>query len=98
MNLPTSLTILRIFFVPIVVVLLLSKGGNWDLWAVAVFLLAAFTDWLDGYLARKRGQISTLGILLDPIADKLLTSAAFISLTSINLVPAWMVALIVGRE
>lgn len=98
MNLPISLTILRIFFVPIVVVLLLTKGGNMDLWAVGVFLLAAVTDLLDGYLARKHGQITTLGILLDPIADKLLTSAAFISLTSINLVPAWMVAVIVGRE
>jgi len=98
MNLPISLTLLRIFFVPIVVVLLLTKGGNFDLWAVAVFLLAAVTDLLDGYLARKRGQITTLGILLDPVADKLLTSAAFISLTSLHLVPAWMVVIIVGRE
>jgi len=98
MNLPISLTLLRIFFVPIVVVLLLTKGGNMDLWAVGVFLLAAVTDLLDGYLARKRGQITTLGILLDPIADKLLTSAAFISLTERGLVPAWMVVIIVGRE
>jgi len=98
MNLPISLTILRIFFVPIVVVLLLTKGGNMDLWAVGVFLLAAITDLLDGYLARKRGQITTLGILLDPIADKLLTSAAFISLVELHLVPAWMVVIIVGRE
>jgi CDP-diacylglycerol--glycerol-3-phosphate 3-phosphatidyltransferase len=98
MNLPISLTLLRIFFVPIVVVLLLTKGGNMDLWAVGVFLLAAITDLLDGYLARKRGQITTLGILLDPVADKLLTSAAFISLTELHLVPAWMVVIIVGRE
>jgi CDP-diacylglycerol--glycerol-3-phosphate 3-phosphatidyltransferase len=98
MNLPISLTLLRIFFVPIVVVLLLTKGGNMDLWAVAVFLLAAVTDLLDGYLARKRSQITTLGILLDPIADKLLTSAAFISLVELHLVPAWMVVIIVGRE
>jgi CDP-diacylglycerol--glycerol-3-phosphate 3-phosphatidyltransferase len=98
MNLPISLTLLRIFFVPIVVVLLLTRGGNMDLWAVAVFLLAAVTDLLDGYLARKRGQITTLGILLDPIADKLLTSAAFISLVYLQLVPAWMVVIIVGRE
>jgi CDP-diacylglycerol--glycerol-3-phosphate 3-phosphatidyltransferase len=69
-----------------------------DLWAVAVFLLAAVTDLLDGYLARKRSQITTLGILLDPIADKLLTSAAFISLVELHLVPAWMVVIIVGRE
>ena len=98
MNLPISLTLLRIFFVPIVVVLLLTKGGNMDLWAVGVFLAAAVTDLLDGYLARTRGQITTLGILLDPIADKLLTSAAFISLTELHLVPAWMVVIIVGRE
>ncbi len=98
MNLPISLTLLRIFFVPIVVVLLLTKGENMDLWAVGVFLLAAATDLLDGYLARKRGQITTLGILLDPIADKLLTSAAFISLVELHFVPAWMVVIIVGRE
>jgi CDP-diacylglycerol--glycerol-3-phosphate 3-phosphatidyltransferase len=98
MNLPISLTLLRIFFVPLLVVLLLTKGENMDLWAVGVFLLAAVTDLLDGYLARKRSQITTLGILLDPIADKLLTSAAFISLVELNLVPAWMVVIIVGRE
>jgi len=98
MNLPISLTLLRIFFVPLVVVLLLTKGETMDLWAVAVFLLAAVTDLLDGYLARKRGQITTLGILLDPIADKLLVSAAFISLVEMGLVPAWMVVIIVGRE
>ena len=98
MNLPISLTILRIFFVPLLVVLLFTKGENMDLWAVGVFLLAAATDLLDGYLARKRSQVTTLGILLDPIADKLLTSAAFISLVELQLVPAWMVVIIVGRE
>lgn len=98
MNLPISLTLLRIFFVPLLVVLLLTKGENLDLWAVAVFLLAAATDLLDGYLARRRRQITTLGILLDPIADKLLTSAAFISLVELRLAPAWMVVIIVGRE
>src|SRR5437870_253180 len=80
MNLPLSLTLLRIFFVPLVVVLLLTKGHNMDGWAVGVFLAAAATDLLDGHLARRRGQITKLGILLDPVADKLLTSAAFISL------------------
>ncbi len=98
MNLPISLTLLRIFFVPLLVVLLLTKGENMDLWAVGVFLLAATTDLLDGYLARKRSQVTTLGILLDPIADKLLTSAAFISLVELHLIPAWMVVIIVGRE
>ena len=98
MNLPISLTLLRIFFVPLVVVLLLTKGQNMDLWAVGVFLAAAVTDLLDGYVARKRGQITTLGIMLDPIADKLLISAALISLVELNLIPAWMVVIIVGRE
>ncbi len=98
MNLPISLTVLRIFFVPLVVVLLLTKGDNMDLWAVGVFLLAAATDLLDGYLARKRGQVTALGILLDPLADKLLTASAFISLVELHMVPAWMVVIIIGRE
>jgi CDP-diacylglycerol---glycerol-3-phosphate 3-phosphatidyltransferase len=98
MNLPITLTLLRIFFVPLLVVLLLTKGENLDLWAVGVFLLAAMTDLLDGYFARRRRQITTIGILLDPIADKLLTSAAFISLVELGLAPAWMVVIIVGRE
>jgi len=98
MNFPITLTLLRIFFVPLLVVLLLTKGQSLDLWAVAVFLLAAVTDFLDGYLARRRSQITTLGILLDPIADKLLTCSAFISLVELGLVPAWMVVIIVGRE
>ena len=98
MYLPILLTLLRIFFVPLLVVLLLTKGENMDLWAVGVFLVAATTDLLDGYLARKRSQVTTLGILLDPIADKLLTSAAFISLVELQLIPAWMVVIIVGRE
>lgn len=98
MNLPISLTLLRIFFVPLLVVLLFTKGRHMDLWAVGVFLAAAATDLLDGYLARKRAQITTLGILLDPIADKLLISAALISLVELQLIPAWMVVIIVGRE
>jgi CDP-diacylglycerol--glycerol-3-phosphate 3-phosphatidyltransferase len=98
MNLPVALTLLRIFIVPLLVALLLTKGKNMDLWAVAVFLVAAGTDLLDGYLARKRSQVTTLGILLDPIADKLLISAAFISMVELRMVPAWMVVIIVGRE
>ena len=98
MNLPLSLTLLRIFFVPLVVVLLLTKGHDMDGWAVGVFLAAAATDLLDGHLARRRGQITTLGILLDPVADKLLTSAAFISLVERGYVPAWIAVIIVGRE
>jgi len=98
MSLPNSLTILRIFFVPILVALLLTARPHMELWAVGVFLTDANTDLLDGYLARKRAQISRLGTLLDPIADKLLTSAAFISLVEIQLIPAWVVVIIVGRE
>jgi CDP-diacylglycerol---glycerol-3-phosphate 3-phosphatidyltransferase len=98
MNLSISLTLLRIFFVPLLVVLLLTKGQNLDLWAVGVFLVAAATDLLDGYLARRRRQVTTLGALLDPMADKLLTCSAFISLVELGLIPAWMVVIIVGRE
>jgi CDP-diacylglycerol--glycerol-3-phosphate 3-phosphatidyltransferase len=66
--------------------------------AVAIFLVAAATDWLDGYLARRRGEVTTLGKLLDPVADKLLTVSAFIALVELRLAPAWMVVVIVGRE
>lgn len=98
MSLPNSLTVLRIFFVPLLVALLLTSEPNRDLWAVGVFLAAAATDLLDGYFARRRAQVSRLGTLLDPIADKLLTSAAFISLVELHLIPAWIVVIIVGRE
>ena len=107
MNLPNSLTTLRIFFVPLLVVVLLTREPNWDfwglpihfeVWGVLILLVAAATDAMDGYLARKRQEITTLGILLDPIADKLLISAAFISLVQMGLVPAWMVVIIIGRE
>ncbi len=98
LNLPNSLTLLRIFLVPILVVILLTRFEGKELWGVAVFLLAALTDFLDGYLARKRGQVTTLGKLLDPIADKLLVSAALISLVQNGLAPAEMVVIIIGRE
>ena len=107
MNLPNSLTVLRIFFVPLLIVVLLTRSPNVDLWGfpmrfefwgVLILLVAAATDWADGYLARRQAQITTLGILLDPIADKLLITAAFIALVSMQLVPAWMVVIIIGRE
>jgi CDP-diacylglycerol--glycerol-3-phosphate 3-phosphatidyltransferase len=69
-----------------------------ELIGAAIFALASITDWLDGYLARRRKQVTALGQMIDPIADKLLTSAAFISLIQMGLVPAWMVAVIIGRE
>ena len=105
MNLPNALTLGRIFLVPLLVVVLLTKfegrmilGMRKELVGAAIFGLASLTDWLDGYLARRRRQVTWLGQMLDPIADKLLTSAAFISLVQLNLAPAWMVALIIGRE
>lgn len=101
MNLPNSLTLLRIFLVPVLIaVLFTTRLPNHELIGLAVFLAAAVTDLLDGAIARRRRQITTLGILLDPIADKLLMAAAFISLVQIDpaLVPAWMVVVIVGRE
>jgi CDP-diacylglycerol--glycerol-3-phosphate 3-phosphatidyltransferase len=96
MNLPNSLTLIRIFLVPLLVAVLLTKYNV--LVAASIFLAASLTDLLDGYYARKRGQITTLGTLLDPVADKLLISSAFISLVQLQIVPAWMVVIIVGRE
>jgi CDP-diacylglycerol--glycerol-3-phosphate 3-phosphatidyltransferase len=99
MNLPNGITLARIFLVPfIVVVLLTTRIPHWDVWGVSLFLAAALTDLLDGHLARRRKQVTTLGRLLDPIADKLLISAALISLVQLQLAPAWMVVIIIGRE
>ncbi len=104
-NLPTWITIIRIFLTPVLVVILMTKttglehfGLSWQTIGVLVFLVASFTDYLDGWLARRRDQVTKLGILLDPIADKLLTSAAFISLVEIGAARAWMVWIIIGRE
>lgn len=103
-NLPNALTLSRIFVVPLLVVVLLTPfsedwfGVGRHVFGVALFLGAAFTDYLDGKIARSRKQVSTLGKLLDPIADKLLISAALISLVENRLVPAWAVVVIVGRE
>ncbi len=108
MNLPNALTILRIFFVPFLVAVLVEQDLRIE-WrgavlvtnaflALSIFLIAAVTDLLDGYLARRWKQITTVGTLLDPIADKLLISAALVSLVQIRRVPAWMVVLIIGRE
>jgi CDP-diacylglycerol--glycerol-3-phosphate 3-phosphatidyltransferase len=118
LNLPNTLTLFRIFLVPLLVVVLLTPPwavakaqetvglegfAEWlaawrEIVALVIFLVAAATDWLDGYLARSRNQITDLGKLLDPIADKLLTVSAFISLVELRLAPAWMVVIIVGRE
>ena len=98
MNLPNALTGLRILLVPLLVVVLLTRWRHGLFLGAGIFGLAVLTDYLDGYLARRRNQVTRLGILLDPIADKLLTASAFISLVELNVVPAWMVLIIVGRE
>ncbi|MGQ9916366.1 MAG: CDP-diacylglycerol--glycerol-3-phosphate 3-phosphatidyltransferase [Bryobacteraceae bacterium] len=107
MNLPNALTLLRIFFVPLLVAVLVQEKAVYEIagWqfsnqmaALVIFLAAAGTDLLDGYLARRWNQITTVGMLLDPVADKLLISAALISLVQIHLVASWMAVLIIGRE
>jgi CDP-diacylglycerol--glycerol-3-phosphate 3-phosphatidyltransferase len=101
-NLPNALTVLRIFLVPVLVVVLLTRARTpAGLYlGTAIFGIAVLTDYLDGYFARRRNQVTKLGILLDPIADKLLTAAAFLSLIEMDAVPvpAWMVMIILGRE
>lgn len=104
-NLPNSITLIRIFSIPLLMWILLSAHfssvhGEKELLASAVFIIAAMTDGIDGYLARKRQQITTIGILLDPIADKLLIAAAFVTLVQLNpsLVPAWIAVVVIGRE
>lgn len=97
-NLPNALTILRIFLVPLLVVVLFTRTQFGVFVGAAIFGVAVATDYLDGYLARRRNQVTRFGILLDPIADKLLMAAAFLSLVEMDLVPAWMVMIILGRE
>lgn len=98
MNLANKLTLARIFLVPVFMIILVSKVpyGKWI--AFAVFLLAASTDGLDGYIARSRKQITRLGKFLDPLADKLLISAALVSLVELREIPAWVAIIIIGRE
>lgn len=105
MNLPNSLTVGRIFLVPLLLVVLLTKPEGWRLFDVSkeamgavIFGVASLTDWLDGYVARRRKQVTGLGQWMDPLADKLLVTAALLSLLKMNLAPAWMVAVILGRE
>jgi len=105
MNLPNSLTVTRMFLVPLLVVVLLTEfegrmvlGVRREIVGAAIFAVASLTDWLDGYLARRRKQVTALGQVMDPLADKLLISAALISLIQMGLAPAWMVAVIIGRE
>jgi CDP-diacylglycerol---glycerol-3-phosphate 3-phosphatidyltransferase len=98
LNLPNSLTVSRIFLTPLLVVILLTRMEGKEIYGAVIFVVAALTDFLDGYFARKRNQVTAIGKLLDPIADKLLVTSAFISLVELKLAPAWMVVIIVGRE
>jgi len=97
-NLPNALTVLRIFLVPLLVVVLLTRFEGHVYFGAAIFGLAVLTDYLDGFFARRRNEVTRLGILLDPLADKLLTAAAFLSLVEMGLVPAWVVMIILARE
>ena len=105
MNLPNYITVTRIFSVPVLIWILStsrfsSSHGEKELLASALFMAASLTDAMDGFLARRRGQITTMGMLLDPLADKLLVAAAFVTLVQFNptVVPAWMAVVIIGRE
>ena len=95
---PNTLTLFRIAAVPIIVILMLFPNRICAALAAILFSAAAITDYLDGYFARTRGLVSNLGKVMDPVADKLLVSSAFIMLTSLGWVPAWMVCIIIGRE
>jgi CDP-diacylglycerol--glycerol-3-phosphate 3-phosphatidyltransferase len=104
-NLPNAITVGRIFLVPLLVVVLLTNPKDLQLFGVSkeilgalIFGIASLTDWLDGYLARRRGQITAFGQWMDPLADKLLVTAALVSLVYMELARAWMVFVILGRE
>jgi CDP-diacylglycerol--glycerol-3-phosphate 3-phosphatidyltransferase len=97
-NLANALTVLRIFLVPLLVVVLLTRF-EWHLYfGAGIYGVAVLTDFFDGFVARRRNQVTRLGILLDPLADKLLNAAAFLSLVEMGLVPAWVVMIILARE
>jgi len=98
LNLPNLLTVLRIMLVPALVVALLGNTPGGDVLAAIVFALASLTDFVDGYLARARAEVTTFGKLMDPLADKLLIVAALISLVSLNRLAAWVAMVIITRE
>ena len=98
LNVPNLLTVIRILLVPVIVVALLEETPNADMLAAIVFAVAAFTDGLDGYIARSRGSVTTFGKLMDPLADKLLIIASLVSLVSLGRVAAWVAMVIIARE
>jgi CDP-diacylglycerol---glycerol-3-phosphate 3-phosphatidyltransferase len=97
-NVPNVLTMLRVVAVPVIVVALLDRTQHGDVIAAAVFTVAAITDGLDGYIARRRQEVTTFGKLMDPLADKLLVIAALIALVSLNRLAAWIAMVIIARE
>lgn len=97
-NLPNALTVFRIALIPVLVFLLMHAGRRFSFLATVVFSIASITDWLDGYIARKKGIVTTLGKFLDPVADKLLINSALVMLVGLGRVQAWMVTVIIGRE
>jgi len=98
MNLPIALTLFRIVLVPLIIVFLISSDRVHVLIAAVIFIAASLTDWLDGRMARRWNQVTRLGTLLDPVADKLLVAAALIALVQIEMVDAWIAVVIIGRE
>jgi len=97
-NLPIALTLCRIVLVPLIIVFLISSSRVHALIAAAIFIAASLTDWLDGRMARRWNQVTRLGTLLDPVADKLLVAAALVALVQVDEIDAWIVVLIIGRE
>jgi CDP-diacylglycerol---glycerol-3-phosphate 3-phosphatidyltransferase len=110
LNLPNKITVSRIFLIPVFLIILLG-GFDWGSWKMAgeelpvthfiaalIFIIASCTDWVDGYYARKYNLVTNLGKFLDPLADKLLVSAAFIALVELGAAPAWMIIIILSRE
>jgi CDP-diacylglycerol--glycerol-3-phosphate 3-phosphatidyltransferase len=98
LNLPNVLTLLRILLVPVLVAALVQEGGGGDKLAATVFVLASITDALDGWIARRQKSVSTFGKLMDPLADKLLVTAALVSLVSLDRLSAWVAMVIIARE
>jgi CDP-diacylglycerol---glycerol-3-phosphate 3-phosphatidyltransferase len=100
MNLPNKLTILRVLMIPFFLVFMLTDlmGTNGKFIACAIFIIASFTDFLDGYIARKYNLVTNFGKFMDPLADKLLVGAAIISFVELKSLPAWIVVIIISRE
>ena len=99
MNLPNTLTVIRmVLIVPFVMIMQIAPDGAGKFAALAIFILASITDFLDGYIARKNHLVTNFGKFMDPLADKLLVSAAMICLTGMGRLPAWIVIIIISRE